>query len=118
MDPIAVLKYTLVFATMPIWLPFAKVLWEEFSKDMRPDGGLYGPIPTEAQRTEILYRISREFPSQVHEPKATYRKGAAAAIARHNEREEAKKKSKGGSANKDPQAGPQSGGSRRSFQRR
>lgn len=117
MEATAIVKYLLLFLSAPLWLPFAKALWGEFLKDMRPDGGLVGPIPTPVQRKEIERRISREFPSQVHEPKPSYRRGAAAAIARHQERENAKANEAKGKSN-GPKAGPQAGGSNARFRRR
>lgn len=117
MEATAVVKYLLLILSAPLWLPFAKALWGEFLKDMRPDGGLVGPIPSPVERQEIERRISREFPSQVHEPKPSYRRGAAAAIARHQEREAAKAgEAKGRSTG--PKAGPQAGSTGGRFRRR
>lgn len=65
-----ILKYVLLIAAAPIWLPFAKALWEELNDALRPDGGLFGPEPTQAKREKILDEIAREDPRVVHEPLA------------------------------------------------
>lgn len=67
------LKYVVLLATLPIWGPFAKALWEEFVHGMRADGGLVGPDPGPRQRKEIEEQIAREEPRQVHELLAHHR---------------------------------------------
>ncbi len=65
-----ILKYIVLIASAPLWLPFAKALWEELNDAFRPDGGLFGPEPTQRRREEILAEIAREEPRLVHEPLA------------------------------------------------
>jgi hypothetical protein len=65
-----VLKYVLIIALAPIWLPFVKALWEELNDALRPDGGLFGPEPTQRRREEILDEIAQEEMRVVHEPLA------------------------------------------------
>ncbi len=65
-----VLKYIVLIVSAPLWLPFAKALWEELNDALRPDGGLFGPEPTQRKREEILDEIAREEPRLVHEPLA------------------------------------------------
>jgi hypothetical protein len=61
------LKWGLVLAAWPIWAPFARALWKEFQKAMRPEGGLTGPVPSPSERRRIEAEIAHEEPSQVHE---------------------------------------------------
>jgi len=65
-----ILKYIVLIVSAPLWLPFAKALWEELNDAFRPDGGLFGPEPTQRRRAEILAEIAREEPRLVHEPLA------------------------------------------------
>ncbi|MFT4542222.1 MAG: hypothetical protein ACI835_004689 [Planctomycetota bacterium] len=67
------LKITIVLASMPVWLPFAKALWEEFRDAMRGDGGFDGPTPSPAKRKEIEAEIALEEPRIVDEPLAVHR---------------------------------------------
>ena len=122
MDPVAFAKYTLLIASSPIWMPMARAMLEEFLWAMKPDGGIWGPIPTDAQRAEIVRKMRREAPGQVHEPKATYRRAAAMAIEREAAKEEARKKKEGkrrkSGGRAGLRAGPQAGNSGRAFDRR
>jgi len=69
-----VLKYLVVFASVPIWLPFAKALFGELTDALRADGGLSGPSTNARQRAEIQARINRtEEPRLVDEPIANAR---------------------------------------------
>lgn len=67
------LKWGLVLAAWPIWAPFAKALWKEFQRAMRPEGGLTGPIPSPAERRRIEAEVAQEELSQVHESIAHHR---------------------------------------------
>ena len=67
------LKITLVLVSMPIWLPFAKALWEEFRDAMRAEGGFSGPTLSARQRREIEAQIEREGKRLVDEPLAVHR---------------------------------------------
>jgi hypothetical protein len=69
MDTVALLKYTVILMSSPIWLPFIKELWSEFSLAMREDGGLIGAKPTPRERQKILDQLAREPLRQVHVPK-------------------------------------------------
>lgn len=69
MNTIALVKYTLLLLSSPIWLPFVKELWAEFQLAMREDGGLWGPSPTPRMRKEISEQLAREPLRQVHIPK-------------------------------------------------
>lgn len=72
------LKIALVVLSAPVWLPFARALWEEFVAAMRQDGGFEGPTPTPQQRREIQEEIERsEPPRVVIEPLAHVMKGHA-----------------------------------------
>lgn len=76
---IAILKWTLLLGSMPIWGPFAKALWEEFKLAMRGDGGLSGPAPGPLERRRIDAELAREEPRQVHELLAHQRNAQQAA---------------------------------------
>ena len=65
-----ILKYIVLILSAPLWMPFARALWEELNDALRPDGGLFGPEPTQRKREEILAEIAREEPRLVHEPLA------------------------------------------------
>lgn len=76
------LKYSLVLVTIPFWVPFAKALWEEFVRAMRPDGGLTGRVLSGRERREIEEHIAAtEESSQVHEPIAHLRTQATGTSA-------------------------------------
>ena len=72
------LKWGLVLAAWPLWAPFAKALWKEFQKAMRPEGGLTGSIPSKAERLRIEEQVAQEEPSQVHESLAHHKTRLAA----------------------------------------
>jgi len=79
---IAILKWILLLASMPIWGPFAKALWEEFKLAMRADGGLFGPEPSRRERERLLAELEAEEPRLVHEPIAHHRERATQPAAR------------------------------------
>jgi hypothetical protein len=104
------LKYSLVLGTMPFWLPFAKALWQEFTKAMRPDGGLSGRVPSPRERREIEAHIeATEDSSQVHEPIA-HRRGRATGPSQTG-----RALSPPAPGQPTPRGGPQLGGQRRAF---
>jgi len=55
LDP-AVIKYSLLVLTMPLWWPFVRELWKEFNLILEEEGGLLGRKPTDAQLAEIRKR--------------------------------------------------------------
>lgn len=69
MDTAALIKYTLLLVTTPIWLPFIKELWREFRLAMREDGGIWGKDPSPRERQRIVDKLAREPLRQVHIPK-------------------------------------------------
>ena len=79
---IAILKWILLLASMPIWGPFAKALWDEFKLAMRADGGLFGPEPSPRERERLLRELESEEPRLVHEPIAHHRERAPQPAAR------------------------------------
>ncbi|MAF66795.1 MAG: hypothetical protein QF410_15670 [Planctomycetota bacterium] len=38
-------RYLLLALTAPLWVPFAKAVWEELNRALRDDGGVFGPLP-------------------------------------------------------------------------
>lgn len=55
-----VLKWVVLIGSAPLWLPFAKALWDELKLAMREDGGLFGPEPGRLKRRQIHEQIERE----------------------------------------------------------
>tara|TARA_R110002126_G_scaffold10067_19_gene45153 strand:- start:272 stop:619 length:348 start_codon:yes stop_codon:yes gene_type:complete len=109
---LVLLKWLVLLGSMPIWLPFAKALWSEFMLAMRPEGGLFGPIPSPVERKRIEEEMLREEPRQIHETLAHARQtkfGGRSAAGKA----EAAPTQRGAS-----RAGPQSGGQRKPFSSR
>lgn len=50
-------KWVLIIASSPVWLPFLKTLWREWDDSLRDEGGLFGFAPT---RVELQRRNERE----------------------------------------------------------
>lgn len=71
-----IIKYLLLVLTAPLWLPFAKALWEEFNDAMREDGGLWGDDPSAVERERIRAEIANEPPRLLNEPIAHARSHA------------------------------------------
>lgn len=46
-------KYGLVIALAPFWMPFFRSLWRSLNDSLREEGGLFGRAPTDEQLTEI-----------------------------------------------------------------
>lgn len=51
-----ILRWVLLVAATPIWLPFLRMLWKDFNRALEEEGGVFGRPPT-AQEAE---RIRRE----------------------------------------------------------
>lgn len=53
-----ILRWVLLIGAAPIWIPFLRILWQDFNQALREDGGLFGATPTprelEAIRREKL----------------------------------------------------------------
>ena len=67
MSNIALIKYTLLLVTAPLWFPFVKALWEELNAALRLDGGLMGDAPSRTRRKQLETEIAQEEPRLVHE---------------------------------------------------
>lgn len=105
-------KYILALATLPLWGPFAKALWDEFLLALRADGGLSGPQPTPRERSRIEEEIeATEEPRQVHEPIAHLRTGPTGPSSR------GRATAPPGPAAPRRPVGPQTGTRRRAFAR-
>ena len=106
-----VLKYILLFGSMPLWVPFAKALWEEFQLALRADGGLAGRELSSRESETVEREIAAtEEMSQVHEPIAHLRPGRGqAALGRRGPAAVQPGQGRG--------AGPQSGQLQRGFSR-
>ncbi len=64
----SVLKYTVVFLTMPLWLPFLKALWEDINESLREDGGLLGQPPSPEMLKRMRWERRNEPDLMVSEP--------------------------------------------------
>ena len=47
-------RYLLLLLVAPLWLPILKALWEEVNWMLRDDGGVFGQLPNEREREELL----------------------------------------------------------------
>jgi hypothetical protein len=62
-------KYGILIAAAPWWVPFVKALWNELNASLREEGGLFGAPPS-AQELERMNRDQGAFvTSMVHEPR-------------------------------------------------
>ena len=68
------IKFLLLAATTPLWLPFIKILWKDLNDAVRPDGGLYGETPSKARRAEIEAELAKQDDPWVSEPLAHHRR--------------------------------------------
>jgi len=106
------LKYILLFGSIPLWGPFAKALWDEFLLALRADGGLNGLEPNPRERREIEERIATEEDfSQVHEPIAHLRGAPTGSSA------PGRRTAPGRPDSSQRAAGPRADGQRRTFHR-
>jgi hypothetical protein len=48
-----ILRWVLLLAATPIWLPFLKMLWKDFNRALEEEGGVLGKPPT-AQEAERI----------------------------------------------------------------
>lgn len=67
------LKVVLLLVTLPLWGPFLRAMWQELRHSLRPEGGLFGPVPSPRQRRAIEQEMAGEERHQVHEPVAHHR---------------------------------------------
>lgn len=104
-----IVKFIVLFATMPFWGPFVKALWQELNASMRADGGLLGDTPTPVRRKQIEAEMAREDPRQVHELLAHLQTRRARS---QNAEGRAPRKA---AAPARPRGGPQAGAARRPF---
>ena len=47
-------RLLVVLLTAPLWWSVLKALWEEVNWMLRDEGGVFGPIPSERERAELL----------------------------------------------------------------
>ena len=66
------LKYILLICLAPIWLPFVKELWQEFTLAMRGDGGIFNPPPSPIDRQKLDAELAEEEISQVNQKLPTF----------------------------------------------
>ena len=77
-------RYVIVLLLAPVWVPFAKALFTQLLRAVKPDGGLYGRTPNPRKRAVIERELAREEDPLVHEPIAHSRgaRGTRGAIRR------------------------------------
>lgn len=60
-------KYAILLLATPLWLPFAKALWQEFNEILAEEGGLLGRPPDEEELREIRGKKARRESALVRE---------------------------------------------------
>lgn len=63
-----ILRWVLLIGSAPIWIPFLKALWEDFSSTLAEDGGIFGRTPTAKEREQILREKAQRPDVLVSEP--------------------------------------------------
>ncbi|HJO26159.1 MAG: hypothetical protein CMK00_00760 [Planctomycetes bacterium] len=63
-------KYLLVLALTPFWLPVARTLWSEFKDALKEDGGFSGPSPSRRERERLAEERRQQVDPLIHEPLA------------------------------------------------
>jgi hypothetical protein len=46
-------KWVLILASAPLWLPFFRALWKDWNDSLRDEGGLLGLTPTTAELSQL-----------------------------------------------------------------
>jgi hypothetical protein len=54
----SILKYTLLLLAAPLWWPVVKALWIEVNRMLADDGGVFGRLPSAADREQV--RLQKE----------------------------------------------------------
>lgn len=57
-----ILRYVILLAAAPIWVPFLRMLWRDFNEALRPEGGLLGHALSPREKE----RLEREKPLESH----------------------------------------------------
>lgn len=63
-------KYCLILAMAPLWVPVARTLWAEFKDALKEDGGLSGPTPSLRERERMVEERRLRADPLIHEPLA------------------------------------------------
>ena len=61
-------RLLILLVTTPLWLPVMRALWEEVNWMLRDEGGVFGPIPSQRQREELMRPLSKAEDPLVEEP--------------------------------------------------
>jgi hypothetical protein len=48
-----ILRWVLLIAATPIWLPFLRILWKDFNRALEEEGGIFGRPPPAHERERI-----------------------------------------------------------------
>jgi hypothetical protein len=62
-----ILRWVLLLAAMPIWLPFLRILWRDFNRALEEEGGIFGRTPSARDVERIRLEKLREPESLVSE---------------------------------------------------
>lgn len=73
---ITIVKYIILIAAAPLWMPFLRALFEELEAALREQGGLFGEEPSAERLIEIRREIALEEDRVVNEPLAHRRPAA------------------------------------------
>ncbi|MDP6839829.1 MAG: hypothetical protein QF724_12910 [Planctomycetota bacterium] len=63
-------KYFLILALAPLWVPVARALWAEFKDALKEDGGFSGPAPSRHKREQLAQERRQAPDPLMHEPLA------------------------------------------------
>jgi len=63
-----ILRWFLLLASAPIWLPFLKALLDDFNSTLAEDGGIFGRTPSRAERERILSEKAKQPDVLISEP--------------------------------------------------
>jgi hypothetical protein len=63
-----ILRWFLLLASAPIWLPFLKALLDDFNSTLAEDGGFFGRAPSRAERERILREKAKQPDVLISEP--------------------------------------------------
>ena len=74
MNTITLVKYLILIASAPFWMPFMRALYEELEAALRDQGGLFGDEPSAEKKAEIRREMAMEEDRVVNEPLAHRRR--------------------------------------------
>ena len=75
-----ILRWVLLIAATPLWLPFLRILWRDFNRALEEEGGIFGQPPSPQEIERIRREKLSDAETLVSEPWA--RRGEQAARRR------------------------------------